>query len=117
MNKRKAGAAYEQIAADYLKRQGVRIVEQNYRTTQGEVDLIGETKEFLIFIEVKYRKNADFGSPLEAVSKQKQQKISQVARQYCYSKRIQKQVRYDVVGICGEEITWIQNAFEHQGWW
>lgn len=117
MNRRTAGTAYEKIAADYLRKQGIKIKEMNYRIAQGEVDIIGEDKENIIFIEVKYRKTASYGQPWEAVSGNKQKKICNVARQYCYSKRIKKQVRYDIVSICGEEILWFQNAFEHVGGW
>lgn len=117
MNHRKTGTAYEQIAADYLTVQGIFIREMNYRISRGEIDLIGEDKENIIFIEVKYRKTASYGEPWEAVSIHKQRKICKVARQYCYSRKIKKQVRYDVVSICGKEILWFQNAFEHEGQW
>ena len=117
MNRRNTGTAYEKIAADYLRKQGIKIKELNYRISQGEIDLIGEDKDTIIFIEVKYRKTASYGYPWEAVSINKQKKICKVARQYCYGKRIKKQVRYDIVSICGEEILWFQNAFEHIGNW
>ena len=55
MNRRTTGTAYEQIAADYIKKYGIRIREMNYRISQGEVDIIGEDKDCIIFIEVKYR--------------------------------------------------------------
>lgn len=115
MNRRKTGTAYERIAADYLKKRGIFIREINYKISRGEVDLIGEDKETIIFIEVKYRKTASYGYPWEAVSINKQKRICKVARQYCYSKKIKKQVRYDIVSICGDEILWFQNAFEHIG--
>ena len=117
MNRRNTGTAYEKIAADYLRKQGIKIREMNYRISQGEIDLIGEDKDTIIFIEVKYRKTASYGYPWEAVSINKQKKICKVARQYCYGKRIKKQVRYDIVSICGEEILWFQNAFDHIGNW
>lgn len=117
MNCRKTGTAYESIVADYLRKQGVKIREVNYRISCGEIDIIGEDKDTVIFIEVKYRKTASYGNPWEAVSIRKQKTICKVARQYCYCKRINKQVRYDIVSICGEEILWFQNAFEHMGMW
>ena len=117
MNRRKTGTAYEEIAVNYLREQGIYIREMNYRISEGEIDVIGEDKECIIFIEVKYRKTASYGEPWEAVSIHKQKKICNVARQYCYSRRIRKQVRYDIVSICGEEILWFQNAFEHLGQW
>lgn len=115
MNQRKTGTAYERIAADYLQRQGMRIVELNYRISCGEVDIIAEDADMLVFIEVKYRKTASYGQPWEAVSLHKQKKICQVARQYCYSKKRYGQIRYDIISICGEEILWFQNAFAHIG--
>lgn len=111
MNKRKVGKFYEETAVLYLEQQGLRILEKNYRTAQGEVDIIAETLEYVVFVEVKYRKNALFGQPWEAVSKAKQQKICKVARQFCYTGKIKKQVRFDVISICGEEIFWFQDAF------
>ena len=87
----------------------------NYRIFQGEVDIIGEDEENIIFFEVKYRKTASYGNPWEAVSNSKRKKICAVARQYCYSKGIKKQVRYDVISICGNEILWFQDAFCHVG--
>lgn len=117
MNRRKTGTAFEEIAANYLRKKGIRIIDMNYRISGGEIDLIGEDKENIIFIEVKYRKTASYGEPWEAVSSHKQKKICNVARQYCYSKRIRKQVRYDIISICGDEILWFQNAFEHVGAW
>lgn len=117
MNRRKAGAAYEEIAAGYLENLGVKILEKNFRCRSGEIDLIGEDKNEVVFIEVKYRKNSFYGQPWESVSYRKQQKISKTANQYCYQKRIKKQIRYDIVSICGEEILWFQNAFLHQGYY
>ena len=78
MDSKKTGTAYEVIAADYLKQQGVHILKMNYRTLLGEIDIIARKKEILIFIEVKYRKNASYGYPWEAISLQKQKKICQV---------------------------------------
>lgn len=68
-NKRKVGAFYEEIAADYLVSQGVMILERNYRNWLGEIDLIGMTADgWLIFVEVKYRSSERSGSPLAAVN-------------------------------------------------
>ena len=115
MNKRKLGASYEDIACHYLEGQGLRILERNYRICQGEVDIIAWEENVLVFIEVKYRKNRLYGEPAEAVSFLKQKKISKVARQYCYVRRMDKQVRFDVISICAEEITWYKDAFPYRG--
>lgn len=111
MNSKKTGTAYEIIAANYLKEQGVQIIEMNYRLSQGEIDIIGKDKNVLVFIEVKYRKNASYGQPWEAILIKKQKRICYVAKQYVYSKGWKGQIRFDVVSICGNEIHWFLNAF------
>ena len=111
MNSKKTGTAYEIIAADYLKQQGVQIIEMNYRISRGEIDIIGKEKDTLIFIEVKYRKNASYGHPWEAISVEKQKRICYVAKQYLMKYRWKWQIRFDVISICGSEIAWFQNAF------
>ena len=111
MNKRKTGTAYEVIAADYLKKQGVQIIEMNYRISRGEIDIIGKEKDTLVFIEVKYRKNASYGYPWEAISVEKQKRIYYVAKQYLLKYRWKGQIRFDVISICGKEISWFRNAF------
>ena len=113
MNRRRLGASYEEAAARYLIYQKVRILERNYRTSRGEIDIIAQDEELLIFVEVKYRRNADYGYPWEAVSFAKQKKICQAARQYCSARKLSSQVRYDVISICGQEIEWYKNAFDH----
>ena len=75
MNRREIGTAYEEAAAVFLEGKGVRILEKNFRCREGEIDLIGRDGEYLVFFEVKYRKNADAGFPAEAVGIAKQKKI------------------------------------------
>lgn len=115
MNKRKTGTAYEEIAARYLTKEGICIVEKNYQIRQGEIDLIGLREDTLIFIEVKYRKNASYGYPWEAISSTKKRKICYAAKHYCYQKHWNKQIRFDVIGICGHKIYWFPNAFFYEG--
>ncbi len=115
MNKRKTGLDREKQAAAYLVGQGMRIVESNFHSRQGEIDLIGYHQGCLVFVEVKYRSGTEHGSALAAVDYRKQRRICRTADYYRYLHRIGDQVgvRYDVVGIQGGEITWIQNAFPH----
>ena len=113
MNRRTTGKNFEEIASQYLEKQGLKILVKNYRCFQGEIDLIAENSEYVIFVEVKYRKDNTYGEPWEAVSKAKQKKICKVARQFCYTKNVKKQIRYDIISICKEEIFWIQDAFFH----
>lgn len=112
-NKRKIGNAYERVAGEYLKTQGYEILEYNFHTRAGEIDLIAKHGIYLVFIEVKYRKDMSSGHPFEAVSLQKQKKISRCALYYMKKNGFTEMpVRFDVVGILGEQIQLIQNAFE-----
>lgn len=99
----------------YLQQQGIRIKEKNYRIRSGEIDLIGYDHEYLVFFEVKYRKDDTKGHPEEAVGRQKQRQICKVADFYRIQHGIGMSVgiRYDVVAIEGDHIRWIQNAFPH----
>lgn len=115
MNNRAVGQAYEDRARAYLESQGVKILEQNFRNRKGEVDLIGRHGEYLVFFEVKYRKHADNGNPLEAVTYAKQRQICAVADFYRMSRKYSEftPIRFDVVGILDTEISWIKNAFPY----
>lgn len=117
MNRRQTGTEKERLAEDYLTARGVRIVERNFRSRQGEIDLVGYHGNYLIFVEVKYRSNTKNGTAKEAVNYKKQQKICQVADYYRYLHKLGEDcfIRYDVVAIQGEEIFWLQNAFSHIG--
>ena len=115
VNKRKVGAFYEELAADYLISQGVMILERNYRNRLGEIDLIGMTADgWLIFVEVKYRSSEYSGNPLAAVDSKKQWVISRVAVEYLKNRYRSMDVRcrFDVVGIERDEICWVKNAFD-----
>ena len=111
MNKRNIGGFYEQAVCEYLTRQGLVIVEKNFRCRIGEIDIIARDGNTLAFIEVKYRKDASYGSPLEAVTPKKQGTIRRVAQYYMAFSDWKGFLRFDVIGICADEITWIKNAF------
>ncbi len=115
MNKRETGAVWEQRAAEYLEAGGMEIRERNFRSRQGEIDLIGYHEGYLVFVEVKYRTGVDKGYAAEAVNYRKQRQICKVADYYRYVHGMGENVavRYDVVAIQGNEIEWIQNAFAH----
>ncbi len=113
MNRRQIGTAYEKVAADYLIARGYRILERNFRSRSGEIDLIAQEGTYLCFVEVKYRRNGDCGSPLEAVNAYKQRKILQAARYYLmlHGLGMDTACRFDVVAVEGDTITLIKNAF------
>lgn len=117
MNKRKIGTDYEDIAEQYLREQGFQILERNFHSRSGEIDIIAKEGEYLVFVEVKYRKNNSKGNPLEAVTVNKQRRICRTAFYYCYKYGYGMDVpcRFDVIAINGtEEIILLKNAFEFQ---
>ena len=114
-NKRQVGGIYEQKAADYLSRQGFRIIEHNFYSRFGEIDLIAKDGKYLVFIEVKYRRDSACGTPLEAVTLKKQKRICRTALYYCGKNGYGDSTpcRFDVVAIEGEDkVIHIKNAFD-----
>lgn len=117
VNKRKVGTNYEKQAAEYLKKKGLKILGQNFYCRMGEIDIIAKDGEYLVFVEVKYRRNESCGSPLEAVNVKKQKRICRAASYFCvrYGYRMDMSFRFDVVAILGNgEITHVENAFEYR---
>ncbi len=99
LNKR-IGDRGEEIALRYLLRKGYSLVERNYRTRYGELDLILRQENTLVFVEVKLRRGKTFGDPLEAVTERKQATIRAIAEQYLAEKEPEfEEARFDVVGI------------------
>ena len=105
----------EEFVCEWLETQGYRIVERNFRCRSGEIDIVAMEGERYVFVEVKYRSGTEKGSAAEAVTPAKQKMICSVADYYRYLHKYNDNtwVRYDVVAIQGEEITWIPNAFSH----
>ena len=117
MNRRKTGSKWENAASEYLESRGMRIVARNFRSRQGEIDLIGYDRGFLVFVEVKYRSGTEKGYALEAVDFRKQRRICRTADYYRCLHNIGSNaaVRYDVVAVQDSQVQWIQNAFYHIG--
>lgn len=106
------GKKYELEAVKYLKQKGYKIIEQNFKLLPiGEIDIIAKDKKTLAFVEVKYRKNKNFGLPCEFVTKAKQKKIIKTALCYIKQNNIKADIRFDIVSICGDDIEYIENAF------
>ena len=115
MNYRKQGNDFEKLAANYLQEHGMEIIQLNYYCKMGEVDIITKDGDYLVFVEVKYRKTAAKGSALSAVTFNKMRKISRVADYYMFSHDFggNTSVRFDVVAIEEGHLTHIKNAFEY----
>lgn len=112
MNNRKSGIDGENVAAEYLKKQGYVILERNFNTKVGEIDIIAQDKDTIVFVEVKARDNTTFGQPIESITKQKVSKIIRTAEWYLSAKRkYDSPCRFDVVEILRGEVRHTKNAF------
>ena len=98
---------------EFLQKQGMEILEKNYRSRRGEIDIVGKHNGYLTFVEVKYRADSRSGEPEEAVDAGKQYTIRRVALYYLYRNQLSETTpcRFDVVGIKGEKIRVTRNAF------
>jgi len=97
---RRKGDAGERLAASYLVNKGLRILARNYRFENGEVDLVCEDGDELVFVEVKTRTSTLFGDPEEAVTESKQEQIRKVAEGYCEEFRLEEKFyRFDIVTV------------------
>ena len=114
INKREVGSVWEQRVADYLLNEGYIVLDMNYRTRYSEIDVIAQDREELVFIEVKYRSDARKGHPLEAINSNKIKRIKNAALFYLRDHGYiidQTMIRFDAIGILGNEMTHIKNAF------
>jgi putative endonuclease len=116
LSQKERGKAGEDLAAAYLNKQGYKILERNYRTPLGEIDLIARHRGLLVFVEVKTRSGTRFGAGQDAVHHAKQARLRKLADYYLKQKRLgEVAVRFDVVAILlagsGAKIEIIQNAF------
>lgn len=124
LNNREIGKLGESLAEKYLISKQFKILEKNFRTRNGEIDIIATEGSFLVFIEVKTRRNITYGYPREAVNYNKQIKIKQIACAYLNSHKLSsnhncnlKHLRFDVIEVMLDEyfreksINLLKNAF------
>ncbi len=106
------GQQAEQRAHHHLVKQGLQHIASNYSCRHGEIDLIMRDKDTLVFIEVRYRKNAQFGGAAASVDFRKQQRIIATAQHYIQHQRhTASAYRFDVVAISSDQLDWIADAF------
>jgi len=114
---RQSGAQWEKTAESFLRDRGLKLLQRNFSSRFGEIDLIMEDKETVVFVEVKYRKCNQHGSGAEAVTFHKQGRISRTAAWYLAMNphRAEQFCRFDVISIDpqekGQGINWIEDAF------
>ena len=122
MSTRQRGDNVELFAQNHLKKQGLTLVEKNFNSRFGEIDLIMLDNSTLVFVEVRFRANTSYGSGAETVNFRKQQKIIKTAQLYLQAnkKMQQRDCRFDVVSVtlAAQEplIEWHQNAFQASPW-
>ncbi len=115
MNTKIKGRTGEDVACEYLKKKKYEIIERNFTTNVGEIDIVAADDGYLVFVEVKARRSTEYGAPSEAVNYFKQRKISQVASQFLSKyKKLNYPVRFDVIEVYMDTMTvnHIENAFD-----
>ncbi len=111
------GKSAEEATCKHLKKQGLKLIEENYERNFGEIDLIMKDGEIYVFIEVRLRNPDSYTTGLESVTKSKQSKIKKTATAYLLEKNLWNKVycRFDVVGVTQTDedyqFDWIENAF------
>lgn len=117
---RDRGLDAELACCQYLQQQGLKLLAKNYHGRRGELDLIMRDRNTVVFVEVRYRKNAAFGGALESITSSKQQKLRITAEQYLQQETDLTNGRFDVVAMTGKvqnngpesyTFEWIKNAF------
>lgn len=115
MHRRLLGQAGEGLAAQYLRKKGYRILERNYRTRYGEIDIICKKGDQIVFVEVRSKRGNRFGTGAESVNWQKQQRVRSVAQFYLKQKQLlSAPIQFDVIDVQFEpklEIVHIEHAF------
>jgi len=99
-NRKEVGARGEKLAADLLKKRGYKIIQRNFRCREGEIDIVAQRGECLVFVEVRTKKNTAFGTPEESVTLSKREKLISLANAYlqAYDKPPQSW-RIDVIAV------------------
>ena len=115
MDTQTRGKQAEDLACRYLQDRGLQLLQRNYRSKRGEIDLILQDSDSLVFVEVRYRRQPGFGSAAESVDARKQSKLVDCARHFLQShaNTANQPCRFDVISVNGtsNSIDWIQNAF------
>ena len=118
ISKRAAGREWEKATESFLRGHGLKTLKRNYQCRHGEIDLIMEEGDCLVFVEVRYRHRRAFGSGAETVDGRKQSKITRTAALFLsrHPRRAAQPCRFDVISIAEQQgrprFQWIRNAFE-----
>ena len=111
-DKQGIGSQAEEDALQFLLRNGLNLLERNYRCRFGEIDLIMLHGSELVFVEVRKRKNMDFGGAAQSVSYAKRSRLIKTAKHFLMKYRQAPACRFDVIAIEGNRCQWLKNAIE-----
>lgn len=112
MQNQDKGKIGEEMSMTYLLKNEFQVIERNYKFKKGEIDLIAQKNNLLVFVEVKWRSNSDFGFPEESINSNQQKSIIKTAEQYIFEKNWQGNIRFDVIAITENEETKELQHFE-----
>lgn len=111
------GKKGEQLAVNFLLKNGYHILERNYRFDKAEVDIIAQKKDILAIVEVKTRSTTDFGNPQDFVKPKQIQRLVKAVDEYITVNDLDVEVRFDIIAIVkakkGFDIEHLENAFYH----
>ena len=110
------GQQAESAACDYLQQQGLQLVARNFRCRTGEIDLIMQEQQCLVFIEVRYRHKKNYGSGAESITVSKRKKLLRTAEYYLLQQQLVDKItcRFDIIDISNHsQIEWIRDAFSY----
>lgn len=111
LNTSQIGLQGEKLAALFLEEKGYEILRKNYRFKKSEIDLIAKKDDYMVFVEVKKRKNVLFGMPEESVNDKKVRLIHSAAINFVEERSWNGNIRFDIVAISGEEVAHFEDAF------
>ena len=112
----KKGRLTENVAAEYLRKQGLKVCDTNFRCKMGELDIVARDGKTLVFVEVRYRKSKAYGTPAETVDFKKQQRLIRASQFYLQRHDLDMPCRFDIVEGYKDKnqlsINWIKDAFQ-----
>ena len=107
------GEKSEQLACDFLLKQGLQTIEKNFRCKYGELDLVMRDRQTLVIVEVRFRKSGKYGGALESITHKKQSRIIAATQYYLLQHKINDAIRFDVITMSNDcDINWVKNAFQ-----
>ena len=110
--KQRDGEIGEDLALQYLQRQGLSLLQRNFRCKGGEIDLVMQDRSGLVFVEVRKRASSAFGGAAASVTARKQARLILAAQLFLLRYRTPPACRFDVIAIDGDRLSWITNAIQ-----